>query len=177
MTAQRIIMWGNSGSGKSTLAATLSAELGLPVHHIDKIMWRTGWQCADPATFEAMHQTWIDQPSWIIEGVGPLPALKRRFARAQLLVFLDTPVDVCRARAKQRIDEDRRAKNRFMADGCRYFNVIERQWTVIDDFARCIGPEIAGIVERDFASIRQLHLDGRKPTAELCAELRQACYA
>lgn len=174
MKVQRIAIWGNSGSGKSTLAERLSLELFLPVYHVDKIAWQSGWQYVDESTFLGAHQYWIDQPGWIIEGVGHTRGLKRRFHHADLIIFLDTPVEICRARAQRRIDEDRAAQNRFITDGCRYSDVVEKQWQVIDYFDQHLRSEIAVIAELEFSSTKRLCLDGRRSTEELCAEVRTA---
>lgn len=174
MTARRIAIWGNSGSGKSTLAKRLSAELRLPVHHIDRIAWQSDWHYTDEAAFLALHQRWIEQPAWIIEGVGWMSGIRRRFARAELIVFLDTPVEACRGRAQRRIDEDRETNNPFIAEGCRYRDVVEKQWEVIDYFDQRLRPEIATMAEVEFVSTQRLRLDGRKSIDELCAEFGTA---
>ena len=41
---KRIAIIGCGGSGKTTLATQLGAALGLPVHHLDRLFWRAGWQ-------------------------------------------------------------------------------------------------------------------------------------
>lgn len=174
MNTQRITIWGNSGSGKSTLAESIGKELGLPVYHIDHIAWQTGWRYTDEATFLSLHQQWIIQPSWIIEGVGHTSGLRERFIHSDLIVFLDTPADVCRTRAQRRIDDDREKPNQYIASGCRYGDVIEKQWQVIDYFERHLQADVVKMLERDFRSTRQLRLDGSKAEPHLLSELKQA---
>lgn len=175
--AHRIAIWGNSGSGKSTLAMQLATAVGVPVFHVDHIAWRSGWRYTDESAFLHAHQQWIDQPYWIIEGVGHLSGLRQRFARADLIVFLDTPVEICRVRAQQRIDEDRREPNRFIATGCRYGEVVDQQWQVIAYFEYHLRAKITTMLEQEFGPTKHLRLDGRKPTDLLCHEIRNAVLA
>ena len=172
MKARRIAIWGNSGSGKSTLAQQLATEVGLPAYHVDKIAWQSGWRYTDEAPFLILHQNWIDQPDWIIEGVGHTSGLRKRFERAELIVFLDTPVEICRARARRRIEADRQTQNRFIADGCRYGDVVEKQWRIIDYFDQHLRAEIAAMIEEEFSCTKHLLLDGRKTATELSAEIK-----
>jgi adenylate kinase family enzyme len=172
MTARRIAIWGNSASGKSTLAAQLSADLALPVFHVDTIAWRAGWRWNDETAFLEAQQQWIEQPAWIIDGVGHLSGLRRRFARADLIVFVDTPPGVCRARAQRRMDDEALGRNPFIAEGCRYSDVVKEQWQVIDQFERHVRGEVAAMLIHEFPSTRRLQLDGCKSTAELCAVVR-----
>lgn len=158
------------------MAERLAREVSLPVYHIDKIAWESGWRYRDEAAFLELHRLWIEQPRWIVEGVGHLSAIRQRFARAELIVFLDTPVEVCRLRAKLRIEEDRLSPDRFMADGCRYAEVVEKQGEVIDYFHGHLAAEIQGMIESEFASKRRLKLDGLRSTDELCAEVKR-CVA
>lgn len=77
------------------------------------------------------------------------------------------------ARAQRRIDEDRTAQNRFIADGCRYREVTEKQWQVIEYFDCHLCEEISVTIEKEFNSTPHLRLDGRKTIDELCAEIRE----
>ena len=172
MSANRITIWGNSGSGKSTLAEWLAREIAWPVYHVDRIAWESGWKYRDEATFLELHRRWIEQPRWIVEGVGRLSAIRSRFARADLIIFLNVPVEVCRVRALRRIEADRLTPDPFMAEGCRYADVVDRQWQVIDYFHDHLAAEIQGILESDFKSKRTLTLDGLKTTDELVVEVK-----
>lgn len=41
---RRIAVIGNAGGGKSTLSRLLGDALALPVHHVDSIQYRPGWE-------------------------------------------------------------------------------------------------------------------------------------
>lgn len=61
-----------------------------------------------------------------------------------------------------------------MADGCRYGDVVEKQWEVIDYFERCARSEIERMIESEFAAKIRIRLDGSKLPAEILAEFRRA---
>lgn len=171
MGFQRITLWGNSGSGKSTLAELAGARLGLPVFHLDLIAWERDWRYRDEPGFLALQRPWLDRPSWIIEGVGGWAGLIERFSRADLIVHVDTPPALCEERARLRMAEDQRTKNRFMSEGCRYGDVAQRQLEVIRYFESKLRGEIETALRTRFASTTQLRLDGVKSTDALCQEL------
>lgn len=171
MPNRRITLWGNSGSGKSTLAELAGAKLGLPVFHLDLIAWERGWRYRDEPGFLALQRPWLDQPGWIIEGVGGWAGLIERFRRADLIVHLDTPPALCEERARLRMAEDRTAKNRFMAEGCRYSDVAQRQLEVIRYFERQLRGEIEAALRNEFAATAQVRLDGTQATDILVREL------
>lgn len=177
MNPGRITIWGNSGSGKSTLAELAGRELGLPVFHLDLIAWAPGWRFRAAADFDREQRDWLAQPRWLIEGVGGWAGLLERFRRAELIVHLDTPLAVCQERAARRLAEDQVAKNRFMADGCRYGDVVDRQAEIIRHFAGQVRSDIASVLASDCAAIPQLRLDGALPPADLCARLVAAVAA
>ncbi|MEO6995048.1 MAG: AAA family ATPase [Lacunisphaera sp.] len=175
MRAERITLWGNSGSGKSTLAEQMAREFGLPVFHVDKIAWTAGWIYRNEPDFLNEHRGWVERPRWIIEGVGHLSGMRERFHRADAIIYLETPWELCRQRAQRRIEEDRLSPDRFMADGCRYGDVVEKQWEVIDYFERWARPTIEGMIEAEFADKIRIRLDGSKSTSEVMGEFRGVC--
>lgn len=171
MPSQRITIWGNSGSGKSTLAELAGAKLGLPVFHLDLIAWEPDWRYRNEPDFLALQRPWLDQPGWIIEGVGGWTGLNERFRRADLIVHLDTPLPLCEKRAELRMVEDQATKNRFMAGGCRYGDVAQRQLEVIRYFESKLRGEIETVLRTEFAATAQVRLDGMQSADALCEEL------
>lgn len=153
----------------------MGKEFNLPVFHVDKIAWIAGWIYRNESDFLNEHRDWAERPQWIIEGVGHLTGMRERFTRAEAIIYLDTPLELCRQRAQVRIEEDRLSPDRFMADGCRYGDVVEKQWEVIDYFERCARPEIDRMIESEFTSKIRIRLDGSKLPAEIAAEFRAVC--
>jgi len=88
----RIAIIGNAGGGKSTLARQLHARLNLPLHAVDRIQWRPGWQPSPADEVADVHATWINSPRWIIDGWGDWPLIEARFARADTIIFVDFPL-------------------------------------------------------------------------------------
>ena len=171
MKFRRITIWGNSGSGKSTLAEVTGRTLRLPVFHLDLIAWAPGWRFRDERDFNHDQRAWLAQPHWIIEGVGGWSGLQERFARADLIVHLDTPISLCQERATRRIAADNLVKNPFMAAGCRYGEVVDRQAEVIRHFATKVRSDIEAALVTNFSSKPQLRLDGSRSIDELCRQL------
>lgn len=85
----RVAIIGGMCSGKSTLAARLSAQLGLPSYHLDRIRWLPGGNDAkrSDAEYYADLQRWVAEERWIIDGsyVSALPAV---LARAVSVIYL-----------------------------------------------------------------------------------------
>ena len=81
---------GQPGAGKSTFARALGARTGLPVVHIDKIHWQSGWVERSPEEKSRLCGEVEAQERWIFEG-GHSATWANRIARADLLVWLDYP--------------------------------------------------------------------------------------
>ena len=59
---QRITVIGNGGGGKSTLARALGERLDIPVHEVDAVQWRPGWERASLVHLRspAEMRWWLD---------------------------------------------------------------------------------------------------------------------
>lgn len=88
----RIAILGNAGSGKSTLARRLSATHDLPLHEMDRLMWRPDWTPAPAADYGAAHAEILARDRWVIDGMGLKDSLPLRLARATHVVFCDFPI-------------------------------------------------------------------------------------
>ena len=85
---KRIAIIGCGGAGKTSLAKRLGTKLGIPVHHLDAIFWRPGWQPVDRPTFEARQRHLVAAPSWVIDGnFGG--TMELRLAAADTIIFMD----------------------------------------------------------------------------------------
>lgn len=87
---RRIAILGGAGAGKSTLARKLGQTLGLPVIHMDRIVFGPGWARFEPA---AVRQRLAERlgEAWIVEGTFE-EVLDLTLPRADLVVWLDQPV-------------------------------------------------------------------------------------
>src|SRR6218665_1129601 len=103
MTPSRLLITGNSGSGKSWLATRLAAQLNLPLHRLDDVVWAGayGGKERDKPEAYAEAERLAAGENWVIEGVygwlvpAALPCTPR-------FIFIDLPVDECLANLRAR---------------------------------------------------------------------------
>jgi len=89
---RRVAVFGNAGAGKSTLARQLAALTGLPLHVIDMMQFKPGGKPVPHEDYLKAHAHLLDQDEWIIDGYGTTATAFERFAKADMLVYIDLPV-------------------------------------------------------------------------------------
>lgn len=99
---RRVLVLGCPGAGKSTLARSLGEALSLPVVHLDKLWWKSGWVNRTEGEFDALLDAVLLGEEWVIDG-NYLRTLPRRLARCDAVVLLDYPRRLCLFRALRRI--------------------------------------------------------------------------
>lgn len=65
---KKIIIMGGNGSGKTTFARELSAKLGLPLVHLDKLYWQDNWQARPKNEFDTLLLNELKKEEWILDG-------------------------------------------------------------------------------------------------------------
>ncbi|MHA1212798.1 MAG: hypothetical protein ACTSSH_10085 [Candidatus Heimdallarchaeota archaeon] len=128
---KRLAIIGNAGAGKSTLAVLLGKKLNLPVFHLDKLLWKEGWERTPEKEFVAKHQKILEKEEWILDGVAYKSTYEDRFSQAEIILFLDVPVEVCVEHALQRMEEEKTRPNPYVNDNCTYEGPIENQKKVM----------------------------------------------
>jgi len=113
----RIMIVGQPGSGKSTLAASLGQLTELPVVHIDKIHWQSGWVERSKEEKTRLCLEAEQQSRWIFEG-GHSATWPSRLQRADMLIWLDLPVALRLWRVFRRAVTSLGRTRPDMADGC-----------------------------------------------------------
>lgn len=88
---KRVMIIGQPGSGKSTLAHMLGQKTGLPVVHVDKIHWMSGWEERPKDQKIALALAEQNKPEWIFEG-GLGATKEHRLSRCDTLINLDFPL-------------------------------------------------------------------------------------
>lgn len=114
---RKILIVGCGGAGKSTLAVALGKKLGLPVVHLDKLLWKPNWQSRTESEFDALLLPELEKPSWIIEG-NFARTLARRLEYAELCIFLDYPTELCIRSVHERVEKYRGMTRPDMTEGC-----------------------------------------------------------
>ncbi len=75
-----------------TTDAPLGRLLGLPVIHLDQIVWQPGCNVIPDADFMAIHGELVERDAWIIEGTGHWESWEDRAAAADTIVLPDYSV-------------------------------------------------------------------------------------
>ncbi len=131
----RIVVIGNAASGKSTLSMKLQEITSIPVYHLDKILWKADWERTPEDEFTSEHDKILENSSWIIDGVAYKSTYEKRFEASDTIIFLDTPLEICKERALQRMHDDLVRPNPYVTEGCRYpLEFVKEQNEVIDMF-------------------------------------------
>ena len=114
--AARIAILGGAGAGKSTLARRLGQALGLPVIHLDRIVYGPGWERIEPELVRQRLAAMLGD-AWIVEGTYAETA-ELTLPRADLVLWLDQPawLRLCRSWRKTRIHRGKPRADR--PDGC-----------------------------------------------------------
>ena len=109
---------GSAGSGKSTAARLIGAALSLPVFHMDRdVYWLPGWQeRPDPERREIVARL-AGEPRWVFEG-SYSSTYGVRLARADLLIWLDTPLPLRLFRVVRRAILGWGRTRSDLAEGC-----------------------------------------------------------
>ena len=64
----RVIIIGGNGSGKSTFAKQLHSITGLPLVHLDRLLWYGDWQTRTREEFDSLLGAELERKAWIIDG-------------------------------------------------------------------------------------------------------------
>lgn len=114
---ERIMIIGCGGSGKSTLARELGEKTGLPVVHLDKLFWRSGWVNVSREEFDLLHREAIFRDKWIIDGNFDR-TMAERIKRCDTVVYLDFSRFACLMGVAKRIITTYGKVRPDMGDGC-----------------------------------------------------------
>lgn len=114
---QRVLVIGAGGAGKSTFAARLAQHTGLPVIHLDREYWQSGWVEPSPETWKATIARLVAGERWILDGnFGG--SLEARLAACDTVVFMDMPRLQCVWRVFVRRLRHRGRTRPDMTPGC-----------------------------------------------------------
>ena len=156
---RKIAIIGNSGAGKSSLAVALAKELALPVYHLDKILWKPQWVRTPEDEFTEKHNAIVEQDAWILDGVAYKSTFNYRFEKADAIIFLDFPPEVCFEYAKKRMEEDVLRPNLYVPENCPYpLELVDLQLETIKLFHADFRPFILEALKRFSKTKKIIHL-------------------
>ncbi len=114
---RRILILGSGGAGKSTFARKLAERLNIPVVHLDRHFWRSGWCPMEASDWTAEVERLVKAEKWIMDGNYD-GSLKIRLARADAVFYLDFSTTLCLFRACRRWWRYLGKNRPDMAPGC-----------------------------------------------------------
>lgn len=114
---QRIALIGSPGSGKSTLSREIAEALSLPLHHLDALYWRPGWQVTPRDEWRELQEELVSEERWVIDG-NYGGTMEVRLQRADTVIILDLPRWLCLWRAVRRAIQFWGRSRSDMAPGC-----------------------------------------------------------
>lgn len=114
---KRIAIIGSSGAGKSTLARQLGSLLAIPVIHLDKLFWQSGWIQTPRDEWNTLQKQFVEQERWIMDG-NYRSSLDMRLVAADTIIFLDFPVLLCLYRVLKRRFQYAGKSRPDMNEGC-----------------------------------------------------------
>lgn len=88
---EKVAVFGKPGSGKSRLAKRLAAHLGLNYYSLDLLQYNVKGELLDKEAFLTKHSELLNEPGWVIDGLGVLSGFEQRLQCADTLIYLDLP--------------------------------------------------------------------------------------
>jgi adenylate kinase family enzyme len=111
-----VVVLGSGGAGKTWVANELGRRTGLPVVHLDRIFWVSGWKERAAEEAERELRAAVAEERWILDGNFLDRLGRERLERADTVVFLDLPRRTCLRRALwRRVRGEQRPD---LPDGC-----------------------------------------------------------
>ena len=114
---KKVLIVGCGGSGKSTLAREMGKRFSLPVVHLDRIWWKSGWVHITREEFDQKLAVELKKSAWIIDG-DYSRTFATRLEHADFCVLLDLDTKTCLESAYERARLYRGKTRPDMTEGC-----------------------------------------------------------
>jgi hypothetical protein len=114
---RRIAILGGAGSGKSTLARDMGYRLGVPVIHLDRLMYDPGWTRVATTVARGRLSNALPAEAWIVEG-SYSEVSDLTLPKAELVVWIDQPTWLRAWRAWSKTRRHRDGPRSDRPDGC-----------------------------------------------------------
>ena len=138
---KKIMVIGPGGAGKTELSLKLGEVLNLPIYHLDNIWWNKDRTHISREEFDIKLSELLSKDSWIIDG-DYSRTYEIRMQRADTIVFLDYPLEVCLEGAESRIGKPR-PDIPWKED---VFDPEFKQWII--DWFKNIKPLLLSLIEK-----------------------------
>ena len=165
----KVAVIGNAGGGKSTMCRSLSQVQKLPYYAIDKIQWKPNWIPTSDIEYDQVHDKFISEARWIIDGYGSWSSIEKRLSRADTIILVDHPIRIHFWWAIKR-----QIKSLFWGrldgpDGCKMWPVTFRLFKMIWHLHIESRPKLIGLInkQRDHAQI--YHIKNPRELSEFAA--------
>jgi adenylate kinase family enzyme len=113
----KIALIGSGGSGKSTLAKRVGEKLEIDVWHLDRLLWKPGWNLSTREEQTKIQSDLVVKEKWIIDG-NYNGTLDIRLDAADTIIFLDLSRYLCVWRVFKRMMQNRNRTRPDMREGC-----------------------------------------------------------
>src|SRR5262249_37565863 len=130
----------------STLARELGRLTGLPVVHLDRLFWKSGWNECTKDEFDAKLDEALKQHAWIMDG-NYGRTIGRRAAVADTILLFNFPTWQCLRGAAMRRVQHHRTVRPDMTEGCPERSDLEF-FRYILAFRRKSLPGVLSAIER-----------------------------
>lgn len=158
MTQERkILVIGCPGAGKSTFARYLHKMTGIPLYYLDMLFHRTDRTTVSEEIFDEQLNVLLQEEKWIIDG-NYLRTLPERLKYADMVFFLDYPLDVCLDGVRNRIGRKREdmpwVEEEFDAEFEEWIrNFAKNQKPVIEDLLKNFDGKVVIFSSRQEADL------------------------
>lgn len=148
---RRIAVIGNAGAGKTVLSRQLAKLYQLPLTHVDSIQFIEGMKIRPHKESIALLTEIQNQPTWIIDGYGPLDIIERRFQLADQIVLIDFPLWRHYWWATKRQIKNLWSPREELPQGCSEtsWEQTKKLYKTIGNVHRLMRPELLRILNRE----------------------------
>ena len=103
---KRIMIIGPAGAGKSELSKKINKITKLPLYHLDNVFWNSDKTHLSPEEFDLKLKEILETDEWIIDG-NYSRTYEMRIEKADTIIFLNYPFEVCLDGVNSRIGKQR----------------------------------------------------------------------
>ena len=170
--SRRILVLGSSGAGKSHLSRALAEILGIDAIHLDDHFWHSdGQPCGDREWREIVKEL-AARESWIMDGTYER-SLDLRLPRAEAIILLECPSEICLERVLRRESEGPRPVRHDRSSQSPH-PIDPHHVQYISQYASVTRPFVLGCIERHGRGKTVVVVQAPEAVGPFLSALRQA---